>query len=149
MTATKTPKNDPGFELMLEIFAAFFRLRAIGKQLGAVNQWGGGSWGVLRSLALHGAQTVPDLARARPVARQWMQQVADDLAARGLVAFLPNPRHKRSHLVALTAAGRAEYRRLSTRIARATARFARAIPADDLAQAAATLRRLRAALDRA
>ncbi len=132
---------------MLEIFATFFRLRAVGKQLGAVSESGGGSWGLMRSLAIEGPRTVPELARARPVARQWIQQLADELAERGLIEFLPNPRHKRSSLVALTPAGRTEYRRLNARVARLTRRLARAVPADDLARAAATLRRLRAALD--
>ncbi len=148
MPKSQAPKPDPGLDLMLEIFATFFRLRAVGRQLGAVSESGGGSWGLMRSLAIGGPQTVPDLARARPVARQWIQQLADELAERGLVEFRPNPAHKRSSLVALTPAGRAEYRRLSARVARLTRRMGRAVPAGDLARAAATLRDFRAALDR-
>lgn len=61
--------------------------------------------GVLESLAGMGPRTVPELARARPVARQHIQVLVDDLLARGLVETRPNPAHKRSPLVALTKAG--------------------------------------------
>jgi DNA-binding MarR family transcriptional regulator len=60
---------------------------------------------VLESLASQGPQTVPALARARPVARQHIQVLVNDLAELGLVDTRPNPAHRRSPLVALTAAG--------------------------------------------
>jgi DNA-binding MarR family transcriptional regulator len=60
---------------------------------------------VMESLTTHGAQTVPALARARPVARQHIQVLVNDLAAMGWVETRPNPAHKRSALVALTPAG--------------------------------------------
>lgn len=61
--------------------------------------------GVLESLATHGAQTVPALARARPVARQHIQVLVNDLVTLGFVEARPNPAHKRSPLIALTASG--------------------------------------------
>lgn len=60
---------------------------------------------VLESLTTQGMQTVPALARSRPVARQHMQVLVNDLLAWGLVETRPNPAHKRSPLVALTARG--------------------------------------------
>jgi DNA-binding MarR family transcriptional regulator len=61
--------------------------------------------GVLESLSAGGAQTVPALARARPVARQHIQVLVNDLAALGLVEMRPNPAHQRSPLVQLTPLG--------------------------------------------
>ncbi|HET7543798.1 MAG TPA: helix-turn-helix domain-containing protein [Polyangiaceae bacterium] len=60
---------------------------------------------VLESLATHGPQTVPAMARARPVARQHIQVLVNELAALGLVETRANPAHKRSPLVALTGSG--------------------------------------------
>ena len=45
--------------------------------------------------------------RARPVARQVMQRLVNDLAQSELVEFVDNPHHERSKLVRITAAGRA------------------------------------------
>lgn len=61
--------------------------------------------GVMESLWAMGARTVPELARIRPVARQHIQVLVDDLCELGLVETRPNPAHKRSPLVALTKAG--------------------------------------------
>lgn len=66
-----------------------------------------GKRGVLRSLKKGGPQTVPHMARARPVSRQCIQTVANQLEQAGLVETRPNPAHKRSQLVALTPAGEA------------------------------------------
>lgn len=61
--------------------------------------------GVMESLSAAGPRTVPELARVRPVARQHIQVLVDDLSELGLVETRPNPAHKRSPLVALTKAG--------------------------------------------
>lgn len=60
---------------------------------------------VLRDLFFDGEQTAPDIARKRPVTRQAVQPVLDNLIARGFVSTKPNPRHKRSKLYLLTPAG--------------------------------------------
>jgi DNA-binding MarR family transcriptional regulator len=61
----------------------------------------------MESLADQGPQTVPALARARPVARQHIQVLVNDLVRFGLVETRPNAAHKRSPLFALTARGAA------------------------------------------
>lgn len=101
------PGGGLATELVIEITRAFFLLRAAGSGVGAVNRWGGGRWGLMRALAEDGPQTVPQLARARPVARQRIQKIVDELAAEGLVELRDNPAHRRSRLVALTPAGAA------------------------------------------
>lgn len=64
---------------------------------------------VLESLALQGPQTVPALARARPVARQHIQVLINELLDMGLVETIANPAHKRSPLARLTAAGKRRF----------------------------------------
>ena len=102
-------------ELMLEVAQCFFRIRALGQRTGLITSWGGGAFGLMRSLALRGPLTVPQIAQMRPTSRQRMQRLADELEAEGLVEFIDNPRHRRSKLVRLTSKGEARYRELSVR----------------------------------
>jgi DNA-binding MarR family transcriptional regulator len=101
---------------MLEVAQCFFRIRALGQKAGLITNWGAGAFGFMRSLALLGPLTVPQIAQMRPVSRQRMQRLADELAAEGLVTFIDNPRHRRSKLVQLTPEGEARYRELDTRL---------------------------------
>ncbi len=102
-------------ELMLEVAQCFFRIRAVGQKTGFITSWGGGAFGFIRSLALLGPLTVPQIAQMRPTSRQRMQRLADELAAEGLVEFIDNPKHRRSKLVRLTRKGDARYRALNAR----------------------------------
>jgi DNA-binding MarR family transcriptional regulator len=102
-------------ELMLEVAQCFFRIRAVGQKTGLITSWGGGAFGFMRSLALLGPLTVPQIAQMRPTSRQRMQRLADELAAEGLVTFIENPKHRRSKLVQLTRKGEARYRELNAR----------------------------------
>jgi DNA-binding MarR family transcriptional regulator len=102
-------------ELMLEVAQCFFRIRALGQKTGLITSWGGGAFGFMRSLALLGPLTVPQIAQMRPTSRQRMQRLADELEAAGLVEFIDNPKHRRSKLVRLTRKGDARYRELKTR----------------------------------
>jgi DNA-binding MarR family transcriptional regulator len=132
--------------LMAETLGLSFRLRAAGKRLGAVTRWGGGTWGLLRSLKLEGPQTVPALARARPVARQHIQKLADELAGAGLVAFADNPAHRRSRLVRLTPKGETAFRAMDRRVRAAAEDLAADISEPDVRTALRVLARLRAKL---
>ncbi|MGE0653923.1 MAG: MarR family winged helix-turn-helix transcriptional regulator [Alphaproteobacteria bacterium] len=109
-------KAEAVAELMLEVARCFFRIRAIGQKTGLITSWGGGAFGFIRSLALLGALTVPQIAQMRPTSRQRMQRLADELAAEGLVMFIDNPKHRRSKLVKLTPRGHARYRELNSRL---------------------------------
>src|SRR5262245_34769900 len=102
-------------ELMLEVAQCFFRIRAVGQKTGLITSWGGGAFGFMRSLALLGPLTVPQIAQMRPTSRQRMQPLADELAAEGLVKFVDNPKHRRSKLVQLTPKGDVHYRELNAR----------------------------------
>ena len=62
---------------------------------------------VLERLLLGGPATVPEMARARGVSRQHIQQQVDGLLERDLVGSEDNPAHRRSRKIALTDRGRA------------------------------------------
>jgi len=108
-------KGEAIAELMLEVAQCFFRIRAVGQKTGLITSWGGGAFGFMRSLALLGPLTVPQIAQMRPTSRQRMQRLADELAVEGLVEFIDNPKHRRSKLVRLTRKGDARYRELNAR----------------------------------
>src|SRR5918992_6166586 len=108
-------KGEAIAELMLEVAQCFFRIRAFGQKEGFITSWGGGAFGFMRSIALLGPLTVPQIAQMRPTSRQRMPRLADELAAEGLVEFIENPKHRRSKLVQLTAEGEARYRELNAR----------------------------------
>ena len=129
-------------ELMLEVAQCFFRIRALGQKTGLITGWGGGAFGFLRSLALLGPLTVPRIAQMRPTSRQRMQRLADELAADGLVAFIDNPRHRRSKLVQLTAKGRVRYRQLNARFLAIASTMGSALSEPEVRQTTETVRRL-------
>jgi DNA-binding MarR family transcriptional regulator len=108
-------KAEAVAELMLEVAQCFFRIRSVGQKTGLITSWGGGAFGFMRSLALLGPLTVPQIALMRPTSRQRMQRLADELAADGLVEFIDNPLHQRSKLVRLTPKGNARYREFNAR----------------------------------
>jgi DNA-binding MarR family transcriptional regulator len=62
---------------------------------------------VLELVLRRGPSTVPEIARARGVSRQHIQQQVDLLLERGLLARQANPAHRRSARIALTDKGRA------------------------------------------
>jgi len=65
-----------------------------------------GSRAVLERLAVEGALTVPHLGRALAFPRQVVQRMVNELLALKLVEPRGNPGHRRSHLFAVTSAGR-------------------------------------------
>jgi DNA-binding MarR family transcriptional regulator len=139
---TGTRKGEAIAELMLEVAQFFFRLRAMGQRAGLVTAWGGGAFGFMRSLALLGPLTVPQIAAMRPTSRQRMQRLADELAAEGLVEFIDNPRHRRSKLVRLTRKGEARYRALSARLLAAATTMGGSSSEADIRAAVDVVRRL-------
>lgn len=99
--------------------------------------------GLLRGLARYGAQTVPELARARSVTRQNVQPVIDALEAEGLVAIVDNPAHARSRLVTITARGEQHVRTWDLADARVLAAVGHGLSPADLEITARTLRAVR------
>ena len=129
-------------ELMLEVAQCFFRIRALGQKTGLITSWGGGAFGFMRSLALFGPLTVPQIAQMRPTSRQRMQRLADELATEGLVKFIDNPKHRRSMLVQLTRKGDARYRELNARFLTIASTMGGNLSEEDIRRTTVTVRQL-------
>jgi DNA-binding MarR family transcriptional regulator len=129
-------------ELMLEVAQCFFRIRAVGQKTGLITSWGGGAFGFMRSLALLGPLTVPQIALMRPTSRQRMQRLADELAADGLVKFIDNPKHRRSKLVQLTPKGDVRYRQLNARFLAIASTMGAALSEAEVRETTDVVRRL-------
>jgi DNA-binding MarR family transcriptional regulator len=140
---TSTPgKGQAVADLILEVAQFFFRIRAVGQRTGLITSWGGGAFGFLRSLALMGPLTVPQIAQMRPTSRQRMQRLADELAAEGLVEFIDNPDHRRSKLVRLTRKGEARYRDSSARFLAIASSMGAQLAEAEIRKSTAILRQL-------
>ena len=89
--------GDSALESLLGAAVALFhRLQAVADEAYHQGELSAGRRGVLRGLDRHGPQTVPQMARARPVSRQYIQTLVDVLAKEGYVGLIANPAHKRS-----------------------------------------------------
>lgn len=139
---TVDSKAEAVAELMLEVAQCFFRIRALGQKTGLITSWGGGAFGFMRSLALLGPLTVPQIAQMRPTSRQRMQRLADELAAEGLVEFIDNPQHRRSKLVRLTRKGKACYRELDARFLSIASTLGATLPEADIRKTVEVVRHL-------
>jgi DNA-binding MarR family transcriptional regulator len=97
-----------GGEELSDLVALVFRLDGLLKSAGdALAEPAGQTtarWRVLGSL-VNGPMTVSQIAADWWLARQSVQRVADLLADDGLVAYEPNPAHRRAQLVRITPKG--------------------------------------------
>lgn len=114
MTKAKLATGADILDLSVAVIELYFRLEAITQATAGFAQ-AGGEFGVLRTLVTEGAQTVPQMANARPVSRQHCQTIVNGLAEQGLVEFTENPRHKKSKLVRVTKKGRARFAAMKAR----------------------------------
>jgi DNA-binding MarR family transcriptional regulator len=113
-------------DLMIrEILFSYFRLNATGERMFAAGGLTPGKVSLMRSLREEGPQSVAQIARARPVARQGVQRMADELAAAGLIEFVDNPSHRRAKLARLTTKGDAVMEQTMAAELRWAARMAR------------------------
>jgi len=99
--------------------------------------------GIMESLWRDGPSPVPALARTRPVSRQHVQGLVDALIEAGLVEARPNPAHRRSNLIALTAKGETTYGVIRWREAGPTAALFDGIADADIEATIRTLETLR------
>ena len=135
--------------LIDETTALFHRLKVAAEQVHQQGHVSAGRRGILRSLASGGPQSVPRLARARPVSRQLVQTLVNGLLAEGYVEYAANPAHRRSHLVRLTRAGRGLVAQMDRREHELMEGLRVGVSRRELASAARTLRRLRSSLESA
>jgi DNA-binding MarR family transcriptional regulator len=66
----------------------------------------------MMDLHRNGPQTVPALASARFISRQIIQTQVNELKKEGYLKSEPNPEHKRSVLITLTASGKATVKQM-------------------------------------
>jgi len=130
-----------------DVRLCFHRLRAAAERLHQRGEASAARRGVLRSLDHGGPQTVPEMARARPVSRQHIQTIVNALRDDGLVELVPNPAHRRSHLVRLTSDGEREVADMAVRETALLRELDLGVDDTDLEVAHRVLARLRDALD--
>lgn len=87
---------------------------------------------VLKGIASLGDGTAQNLADRMRQDKGRVARLIKDLAAEGLIARTPHPNDSRSRQIALTAAGREMRQRIAAIEARAGARMADGLSADDL-----------------
>lgn len=141
--ATLAYGGSPLASVIGETVSLFHRLRAAAEQVHRQGETTAGKLGVLRGLDLSGPQTVPQMARARPVSRQYIQALVNQLAAEDRIEFVDNPAHKRSRLVRLTPQGKAFLDAAMRRQGKLLSRLRIDIPEKDLRTAASVLRAVR------
>ncbi|WP_437362747.1 MarR family winged helix-turn-helix transcriptional regulator [Inquilinus limosus] len=94
-------------DLFLDLFRLNNRVLAAGDRLVAGLGLTSARWQVLGTVvAADRPQPVAWLARDMGANRQNIQRIVNDLEKEGLVAFRPNPHHRRAQLVVLTDKGR-------------------------------------------
>jgi DNA-binding MarR family transcriptional regulator len=103
----RTPTGDALTDLILTLFRANNLTLTWGDRLVAPLGLTSARWQILGAIAAaQRPQPVAWLARDLGANRQNVQRIVNDLAQEGLVAFEPNPHHRRAQLVVLTEKGR-------------------------------------------
>lgn len=100
-------------EVLNEVAYTYFPLRAAGDAM--MERFGQttAEWGLLRTLDERGPMTAAAVARSRPVARQWIQRLANQLEKQRLIEFIDNPEHRRAKLMRIAPAGTKLLRRIT------------------------------------
>jgi DNA-binding MarR family transcriptional regulator len=94
-------------DLILDLFRLNNRVLTAGDRLVAPLGLTSARWQILGAIAqAERPEPVAWLARDMGASRQNVQRIVNDLEKEGLVAFQPNPHHRRAQLVVLTAKGR-------------------------------------------
>jgi len=133
-------------EVVDQTVSLFHLLRALAGDLHGQGEMTAGRRGILRGLDRFGPQTAPQMARARPVSRQYIRMLVIQLEADGLVELRDNRAHKRSRLVRLTPKGKASLDAMHRREAEFYATVELGIPEETLRSTAEVLHALREAL---
>ena len=104
--ATRTLSGAVLTSLMLDLFRLNSLVLTAGDRLVARLGLTSARWQVLGAIvAADRPQPVAWLARDMGANRQNVQRIVNDLHAEGLIAFKPNPYHRRAQLVVLTESG--------------------------------------------
>ena len=129
-------------DLAVAVIEFYFRIEAVSEATAGFAT-AGGEWGLLRGLVKDGPQTVPEIARSRPVSRQHCQTIINTLEAQGLVEFIDNPKHKTSKLVRATKKGHARFQSMRKQFLTAAGVYAPFFTASEVTMATDVCRRAR------
>ncbi|NNU48456.1 winged helix-turn-helix transcriptional regulator [Rhizobium sp. WYCCWR 11279] len=106
----RTPAGTALTDLILDLFRLNNRMINAGDKLVDGLGLTSARWHVLGTVATAGRpQPVAWLARDMGANRQNVQRIVNDLEKEGLLAFQPNPHHRRAQLVVLTDKGNQAY----------------------------------------
>lgn len=146
---TRTPAGTAVTDLILDLFRLNSRLLAAGDRLVAPLGLTSARWQILAAVLLADRpQPVAWLARDMGANRQNVQRIVNDLAAEGLVAFEPNPHHRRAQLVVLTDKGQQIFDAAMRLQAPWVNALADGIPVEDIAAMRRVMSTLRGKLER-
>jgi DNA-binding MarR family transcriptional regulator len=140
--------DKPVEQLVYETTALHHRMKIVVQKLHGGGEMAAGKRGILKGIELRGPQTVPQMARARPVSRQHIRAALEPLLAEGLVQYVDNPHHKRSKLVDLTPKGAARLQAINRREEEFFTRLQERFDVRELRAAADLLGRVRELLAR-
>ncbi len=130
-------------ELILQTFRLHGALIAAGDRLTSAVALTAARWQVLSSVARAAhAGPVAHVARDMGLTRQAVQRITNHLVADGLLAFEPNPHHKRAPRVVVTPRGREAFERIVARQVPWVNELARGVSREEIATAMAVLRGL-------
>jgi DNA-binding MarR family transcriptional regulator len=147
-TPLTTSETDSAFNILInENGLLFNRLKLVAEQVHHQGEMSGGRRAILRMLEEDGAQTVPQISRARSVSRQHVQALINELAAEGYVEFSENPAHKRSPFVQLSARGQQAVKAMNRREQQLHLKLRMELSEAELLAAAQTLRTVRAVFE--
>jgi len=142
-----TPDPDRAlYALITQIRRAFHDLAATSDRLNADLGISASRRALLEYLSVSGPDTAANIARAKNVSRQHIQQIADQCDAAGLTEFATNPAHKRSQLIRLTAQGQSAFDEIRRREGEVLQQLAGLLDAGGVGAATDTLKQLRTAL---
>jgi len=106
----RSPTGTALTDLILDLFRLNNRMINAGDKLVEGLGLTSARWHVLGTVATAGRpQPVAWLARDMGANRQNVQRIVNDLDKEGLLAFQPNPHHRRAQLVVLTDKGKQAY----------------------------------------
>jgi DNA-binding MarR family transcriptional regulator len=144
----RTPGGAALTDLILTMFRANNRTLTWGDRLVAPQGLTSARWQVLGAIVYADRpQPVAWLARDLGANRQNVQRIINDLYGEGLVAFAPNPHHKRAQLVVLTEKGQQTYDAVIRLYDPAVNALAEGLPVADIETAHRVLLALRKRLE--
>lgn len=146
--ATRTPAGTALTDLILDLFRLNSRVVSAGDRLVAGLGLTSARWQVLGTIiAADRPQPVAWLARDMGANRQNVQRIVNDLEKEGLLAFQPNPHHRRAQLVVLTDKGEQAYETAMRLQAPWVDMLAEGLQVEDLKTTHAVMKALRSKLE--